>query len=295
MAAATVTGGTGLYLGKTHCEAPSTPVVAGLSAVTGAAIGGFAAWTIQQAHVDAEADRVDVLEKYWPRKIMILFGKPGAGKGTQGPNIEDLLEIPQLSTGDMLRAAVANGTPVGLKAKEAMASGALVTDEIVIGIITDRIAEPDCANGFILDGFPRTIPQTVALDMMLAKGGECVSSVVALEVPDAILEHRIPYRWIHKSSGRSYHEIDVPPKSMETGPDGRALPDSMRDDETGEPLIQRPDDNLGALKKRLDAYQTETVPILAHYAPRGIVKKVNADQSIEAVWEEVKAKLVPKA
>merc|ERR1719265_770414 len=116
-------------------------------------------------------------DKYWPRKIMILFGAPGAGKGTQGEKIVEELGIPQLSTGDMLREAVAAGTPVGKKAKDVMARGELVSDDIVIGIISDRIKEPDCVAGFILDGFPRTVAQAKALDEMLAKNGESVTNI----------------------------------------------------------------------------------------------------------------------
>ena len=126
---------------------------------------------------------------------MILFGPPGAGKGTHGPKIEDKLGIPQLSTGDMLRAAVAEGTEIGKKAKGLMAAGKLVGDDIVIGIIKDRIQQPDCDTGFILDGFPRTLPQAKAVDALLAESGECVNSVMSLEVPDAVLEERICGRW----------------------------------------------------------------------------------------------------
>jgi len=151
---------------------------------------------------------------YWPRNIMILFGPPGAGKGTHGPKIEDLLGIPALSTGDMLRAAVSAGTEVGKQAKAVMNAGGLVSDEIVVGIIRDRIKESDCRFGFILDGFPRTLAQTQALDKMLAEEGACVTKVIELEVPDSVLEERITGRWIHKASGRSYHTKFAPPKSM---------------------------------------------------------------------------------
>eukprot|EP01043_Picozoa_sp_COSAG02_P045876 COSAG02_NODE_4238_length_5598_cov_1.502637_3_plen_301_part_00 len=205
--------------------------------------------------------------KFWPRKIMILFGPPGAGKGTHGPKIEEALGIPQLSTGDMLRAAVAAGTEVGKKAQALMKAGALVGDDIVIGIIKDRIQEPDCATGFILDGFPRTLVQAKALDALLADGGECVNSVISLEVPDSVLEERICGRWIHKASGRSYHVKFAPPKSY----DGSSTPsaDNMRDDVTGEALMQRSDDTAEALVKRLQGYHSETVPVLEHYRPHG--------------------------
>merc|ERR1740120_410982 len=182
-----------------------------------------------------------------PRKIMMLFGAPGAGKGTQGPKIVEALGIPQLSTGDMLREAVAAGTEVGMRAKQVMASGGLVRDDIVIGIINDRIKEADCTTGFILDGFPRTQEQATALDAMLARSGEAVSLVMAFDVKPSLLEERICGRWIDKASGRSYHEKFAPPNSMRWGLDGKPLRDSMLDDQTGAPLIQRPDDTAKAL------------------------------------------------
>merc|ERR1711982_249359 len=140
----------------------------------------------------------DKFAVYWPRNIIILFGPPGAGKGTHAPKIESILGIPQLSTGDMLRAAVAAQTEVGKKAEAVMKAGGLVSDEIVVGIIRDRIKEPDCRFGFILDGFPRTLVQAQALDKMLAEEGACVTNVVELNVPDKVLEERITGRWIHK-------------------------------------------------------------------------------------------------
>lgn len=224
---------------------------------------------------------------YWPRNILILFGPPGAGKGTHGPKIESLLDIPQLSTGDMLRAAVAAQSEIGKKAQAIMKAGGLVSDDIVVGIIRDRIKQEDCRFGFILDGFPRTLVQAKALDKMLADEGACVTKVIELSVPDSVLEERICGRWIHKKSGRSYHVKYAPPKSMKKGSDGNPLPESMLDDETNEPLIQRPDDTATALVKRLASYHKETVPILKHYEPNGVVKSVNANQGMEAVAGEV--------
>lgn len=236
----------------------------------------------------------DKFATYWPRNIMILFGPPGAGKGTHGPKIEDLLGIPQLSTGDMLRAAVAAQTEVGKKAQAVMKAGGLVSDEIVVGIIRDRIKEEDCRFGFILDGFPRTQVQAEALDKMLAEEGAAVTKVVELQVPDEVLEERICGRWIHKASGRSYHVKFAPPKSMQFGNDGKPIPKTMIDDETGEPLMQRPDDTASALIKRLQGYHGETVPILKHYEPKGIVRTVNANQKMDGVWAEVLASLSRK-
>jgi len=237
----------------------------------------------------------DKFGTYWPRNIMILFGPPGAGKGTHGPKIEDLLGIPQLSTGDMLRAAVSAGTEVGKKAEAIMKAGGLVSDAIVIGIIRDRIQEEDCKFGFILDGFPRTLAQAKALDKMLGDEGACVTKVVELEVPDSVLEERITGRWIHKSSGRSYHVKYAAPKSMKLDETGKPIPESMADDATGEPLMQRKDDTSAALIKRLQSYHGETVPILDHYRPNGVVRAVNANQGMDGVWGEVLASMQRKA
>jgi adenylate kinase len=266
-------------------------LVGGVAAATvvGAILGFVAGkWTGEKDGVDATEDK---FARYWPRKIVMLFGPPGAGKGTQAPRIVDLLGLPQLSTGDMLRAAVAAKTEVGVRAKAAMDSGALVTDEIVCGIIADRIKEADCKTGFILDGFPRTVAQAVALDQMLAGTGESVNQVVSLEVPDSVLEARICGRWIHKPSGRSYHVLNLPPKAMKRDAAGRAIDATMLDDVTGEPLMRRSDDNLGALKNRLKSYHTSTVPILQHYAPHGVVTVVNGDQDPEGVWAGVQSGL----
>ena len=220
------------------------------------------------------------------RKIMILFGPPGAGKGTHAPKIEAKLGTPQLSTGDMLRAAVAAGTPVGKQAKAAMDAGALVTDDIVCGIIADRIKEPDCASGFILDGFPRTVEQAKKLDEVLAKNGEAVSKVVELRVPDAVLEERICGRWVHKASGRSYHVKFNPPKSLPKGKE--AKPKYMLDDLTKEPLMQRSDDTAEALVSRLKAYHAQTVPVLQHYGA-GKAVGVDANRGLDAVWADIDA------
>ena len=187
----------------------------------------------------------------------------------------------------MLRAAVAAGTPIGKQADGVMKAGGLVSDDIVVGIIRDRIQQDDCKLGFILDGFPRTLAQSKALDAMLAKEGATVTKVIELQVPDQVLEERIGGRWIHKASGRSYHVKFKPPKSMKTDDKGNPIEESMKDDETGEPLMQRKDDTASALKKRLNGYHKDTVPILKHYHPRGVVRTVNANQGMEGVWKEV--------
>ena len=249
------------------------------------AVAGAVAITARK--VWARQGRGNVAATASDRTILILFGPPGAGKGSQAPRIVETKGIPQLSTGDMLRAAVAAGTEVGKQAKAVMESGGLVSDEIVVGIIKDRITEADCTNGFILDGFPRTVAQAEKLDEMLKETGEAVSSVVELSVPDAVLEERICGRWIHKSSGRSYHVKFAPPKSLPEG----AKPDesNMLDDETGEPLMQRGDDTAEALKSRLEAYHAQTVPILDHYKPTGVVSSVDANRGMEEVWDGIKA------
>merc|ERR1719238_1304766 len=216
---------------------------------------------------------------------MMLFGAPGSGKGTLAPKLVNALRIPQLSTGDMLRAAVAAGTPIGLQAKEVMEKGGLVQDSLVVGIIKERILADDCARGFILDGFPRTQAQASLLDAMLAEKGDRVTHVIALEVAEEILEERICGRWIHKASGRSYHVKNVPPKSLKAGM--TPSPETMLDDETGEPLMQRADDTKEALRSRLQGYQQETVPILSLYDPRGVVHRVNSINP-ETTWSAAK-------
>ena len=187
----------------------------------------------------------------------------------------------------MLRAAVSAQTDVGKKAQAIMKAGGLVSDDIVIGIIRDRIKEPDCKFGFILDGFPRTIVQAQALDKMLAEEGAVVTKVIELNVPDEVLEERICGRWIHKTSGRSYHVKYAPPTSMKLDKNGQPIPETMKDDATGELLMQRPDDTATALVKRLKGYHDETVPILNHYSPHGIVRTVNANQAMSGVWAEI--------
>lgn len=223
------------------------------------------------------------------RSIVMLFGPPGAGKGTQAPRLSEALGVAHLSTGDMLRAAVKAKTPVGLRAKAAMESGQLVTDEIVVGIINDRIEEGDCDNGFILDGFPRTLPQTHSLDSMLEKNNEKVTAVVELVVPDSDLESRICGRWIHKASGRSYHATYGPaqPSSLKESRSKVPTAENMRDDVTGEALMQRKDDKPAALKSRLKSYHEQSEPIIAHYKPRGVVHTLDATKPPSKVWETI--------
>ena len=205
---------------------------------------------------------------------LILLGPPGAGKGTQAGFIRDAYKIPQISTGDMLRAAVKAGTPLGLAAKKVMDSGALVSDEIIIGLVKDRLRAPDCANGYLFDGFPRTIPQADAMK----DAGVQIDYVLEIDVPDAAIIERMSGRRVHLASGRTYHVKYNPPKVTD------------RDDATGEPLIQREDDREETVKKRLAVYQEQTKPLVAYYtqwaasgdprAPK--MRKVDGSGSVEA-------------
>ena len=180
---------------------------------------------------------------------LILLGAPGAGKGTQAAFVCQKYGIPQISTGDMLRAAVKAGTPLGLQAKAVMESGGLVSDDLIINLVKERIAQPDCANGFLFDGFPRTIPQADALKA----AGVKLDYVLEFDVPfDAIIE-RISGRRSHAASGRTYHVTFNPPKVADV------------DDVTGEPLIQRDDDKEQTVKKRLEVYSALTRPLVAYY------------------------------
>lgn len=181
---------------------------------------------------------------------MILLGAPGAGKGTQATFITERLGIPQISTGDMLRAAVKAGTALGQQAQKIMEAGQLVPDDIMIGVVRERLAQPDCARGFLLDGFPRTIPQAQGLD----KAGVRIDVVLEFDVPDADIIERLSGRRVHPASGRVYHVKFNPPKVAGI------------DDVTGEPLVQRADDQEDTVRKRLDVYHAQTEPLVQYYA-----------------------------
>ena len=180
---------------------------------------------------------------------LILLGGPGAGKGTQANFITQKFGIPQISTGDMLRAAVKAGTPLGLAAKKVMDSGFLVSDDIIIALVKERIKAPDCANGFLFDGFPRTIPQAEAM----RDCGVRLEHVVEIAVPDAMIIERMSGRRVHQPSGRTYHMKYNPPKN------------DMKDDVTGEPLIQRVDDKEETVRNRLGIYHDQTEPLVEFY------------------------------
>ena len=180
---------------------------------------------------------------------IILLGAPGAGKGTQATFIKEKFNIPQISTGDMLRAAVKAGTPLGLKAKGFMDSGGLVPDDVIIGLVSERIKEADCANGFLFDGFPRTIPQAEAMK----NAGVTIDYVVEIDVPDEAIVERMSGRRSHPASGRTYHVKFNPPKVV------------GKDDVTGEALVQRDDDKEETVKTRLQVYHSQTKPLVGYY------------------------------
>jgi adenylate kinase len=214
---------------------------------------------------------------------LILIGPPGAGKGTQAAFIRAAYGIPQISTGDMLRAAVDAGTPLGLAAKQVIDRGVLVSDDIIIGLVKDRLREPDCAQGYLFDGFPRTIPQADALK----DAGVVLDYVIEIDVPDAAIVERMSGRRVHVGSGRTYHVKFNPPQV--TG----------RDDVTGEPLIQRADDSEQTVRKRLAIYHAQTEPLVtysAQWEARGDPKapryrKVNGLGTVEAVRDACMAAL----
>ena len=197
---------------------------------------------------------------------MILLGAPGAGKGTQAERLCKVLDIPTISTGNILRAAVKNGTPTGLKAKAFMDAGKLVPDEVIIGIITERLAEDDCKNGYILDGVPRTIAQAEAME----KAGINFDAVVSIEVADEVIMERMSGRRGCESCGASYHLVAVPPKVAGVC------------DSCGGKLVQRKDDAPETVKDRLEVYHKETEPLKDFYAQRGLLKSVENQPSVEA-------------
>ena len=202
---------------------------------------------------------------------LILLGAPGAGKGTQADILCEKLDIPTISTGNILRAAVKNGTPTGMKAKAFMDAGQLVPDEVIIGIISERLEEPDCAKGYILDGVPRTIAQAEALE----KAGIVFDSVVSLEVSDEAICERMSGRRVCESCGASYHVAAVPPKT-----EGVC-------DKCGGKLIQRKDDAPETVKSRLEVYHKETEPLKAFYDKRGLLKPVENQKSVEDTTQAI--------
>ena len=214
---------------------------------------------------------------------LILLGAPGAGKGTQATQICQKYGIPQISTGDMLRAAVKAGTPLGMAAKKVMDSGALVSDDIIIGLVKERITQADCANGFLFDGFPRTIPQAEAMK----NAGVKLDVVLEIDVPDTAIIERMSGRRAHLPSGRTYHLKFNPPKV------------AGKDDVTGEDLVQREDDKEATVRKRLEVYQAQTRPLVDYYsawaaggdaqAPR--YRRIDGSGTVEQITERAFAAL----
>lgn len=214
---------------------------------------------------------------------LVLLGPPGAGKGTQARMLEEQFGLVQLSTGDLLRAAVAAGTEAGRAAKAVMEAGDLVSDEIVIAILRDRLAEPDCAKGVILDGFPRTTVQAEALDGLLAEIGQGIRAAISLEVDDAAMVTRISGRYTCGGCGEGYHDtFKVPSKPGTCDKCG------------GTEMKRRADDNAETVEQRLRAYHAQTAPLISYYESRGVLARVDAMAEIEAVARELNA-IVAKA
>ena len=214
---------------------------------------------------------------------LILLGAPGAGKGTQAKFICEKFGIPQISTGDMLRAAVKAGTPLGIEAKKVMDSGGLVSDEIIIGLVKDRLSQADCSEGYLFDGFPRTIPQAQAMK----DAGVPIDYVLEIDVPFSAIIDRMSGRRVHVASGRTYHVAFNPPKV------------AGKDNETGEELIQREDDKEETVKKRLDVYDAQTRPLVEYYSdwskngdsaakvPAPAYRKIEGTGAVDAITASV--------
>lgn len=210
---------------------------------------------------------------------LLIMGRPGAGKGTQAVNIKEYYHIPHISTGDMFRAAIKNQTKLGLMAKSYMDQGALVPDEVTIGIVEERLLEQDCKDGFLLDGFPRTIAQAEALDKFLTSNGVKLDAVLDVNVPADILVKRMVGRRVCKGCGATYHvEFNAPKK------EGIC-------DNCGTQLIQRADDTEATAVNRLSVYDKQTAPLLEFYEKKNILKTVNGDQPLSKVFEDIKVVL----
>ena len=211
---------------------------------------------------------------------VILFGPPGAGKGTQANFLTRDYGLVQLSTGDMLRAAIKSGSEIGKKAKAVINSGNLVSDEIVITIVEERIAQPDCENGYLLDGFPRNRKQAEKLDEMLQRSGQHIDCVIEIQVDEEEVVRRIGGRRFHLASGRSYHVEFNPPKV------------ANRDDKTGEELVQRDDDNEETVRARLKTYAEQTAPLSDHYRKQNLLKTIDGMGNPEEVYQRLRESLM---
>jgi adenylate kinase len=209
---------------------------------------------------------------------IILLGPPGAGKGTQAQRLQDELGLRQLSTGDMLRAAVASGSELGLKAKGIMERGELVPDDLMVGLIETRIGEPDCAKGFILDGFPRTVAQAEALDAMLGSRKTALDRVIEMQVDEAVLVGRIVGRFSCGKCGAGYHDTFKRPRK-----------EGVCDVCGGTEFARRKDDNEETVKTRMAAYRSQTAPLLPYYRARGVLRAVDGMASMDEVYRQIKA------
>lgn len=207
---------------------------------------------------------------------LLIMGRPGAGKGTQAVNIKEYYGIPHISTGDMFRAAIKEGTELGKLAESYMKSGALVPDEVTIGIVKERLLKDDCKNGFLLDGFPRNVLQAEALDSFMKEQGIALDAVLDVNVDQDILIRRIVGRRVCKTCGATFHVEFNKPKV-----EGIC-------DNCGSVLVQRPDDTVETAGSRLDVYDKQTAPLLAYYKDRNLLKSVNGDQALEKVFEDIK-------
>jgi adenylate kinase len=207
---------------------------------------------------------------------LVLLGPPGAGKGTQANLLREKFGIPQISTGDMLRAAVKAGTPLGREAQKVIDAGQLVSDEIIIGLVKERLRQPDCKAGYLFDGFPRTIRQAEEMN----ENGIAVDYVLEIDVPDQDIITRISGRRVHPGSGRVYHAKFNPPKA------------EGKDDVTGEPLVQREDDKEETVRRRLEVYRRQTRPLIEHYKKQPVkYRRISGRGSVEAVTERALAAL----
>jgi len=210
---------------------------------------------------------------------LVLLGPPGAGKGTQAKKLLDELAIPQISTGDILRDAVRRGTALGKKAGPLMAAGKLVPDDVVVGLAIDRLRQSDCGRGFVLDGFPRTIPQAEALDAALRKAGKKLDGVISLQVPEETLVERISGRRCCPTEGSAYHVYQKPPRRA-----GQC-------DLCGSELVQREDDKPDKVRERLAVYAAQTAPLEAYYEKRGLLRRISGVGSPEEIYAEIKKSL----
>ena len=206
---------------------------------------------------------------------IIMLGAPGAGKGTQAKMLADKYMIPHISTGDIFRANIKNGTELGQKAKTYMDQGLLVPDELVVDLVVDRLGQEDCANGCVLDGFPRTIPQAESLDAALAAKGEAIDYAIDVDVPDENIINRMSGRRACVACGATYHIVHIPTKV-----EGVC-------DRCGESLILRDDDKPETVKKRLDVYHAQTQPLIDYYTSKNVLKSVDGTQDMEAVFQAI--------